>query len=70
MKVAKPQQDMRFDVPTIGVQTIENLKKAGARVLAIEANKTIVIDQPDVLALADRYGLSIVAVEADEIPTS
>jgi len=63
VKVAKPQQDMRFDVPTIGVTTIENLHKAGARVLAIEAGKTIVIDQPDVVALADRYGLSIVALE-------
>ena len=62
VKVAKPQQDMRFDVPTIGVSTIENLHKAGARVLAIEASKTIVIDQPEVIALADRYGLTIVAL--------
>ena len=58
---------MRFDVPTIGVSTVENLHKSGARVLAIEAGKTIVIDQPDVVALADRYGLSIVAVEADDL---
>jgi DUF1009 family protein len=58
---------MRFDVPTVGVSTIENLKKAGARVLAIEAGMTIVIDQPDVVALADRYGLSIVAVDAGEV---
>ena len=63
VKVAKPQQDMRFDVPTIGITTIENLHKAGAKVLAIEAGKTIVIDQPEVVALADRYGLSIVALE-------
>jgi DUF1009 family protein len=62
VKVAKPQQDMRFDVPTIGTSTIENLHKAGARVLAIEAEKTIVIDQPEVLALADRFGLTIVAI--------
>ncbi len=67
VKVAKPQQDMRFDVPTIGISTIENLHKAGAKVLAIEANKTIVIDQPDVVALADRYGLTIVAVEPSEV---
>jgi UDP-2,3-diacylglucosamine hydrolase len=66
VKVAKPQQDMRFDVPTVGVSTVENLRKAGAKVLAIEANKTIVIDVPDVVALADRHGLSIVAVEADD----
>jgi DUF1009 family protein len=67
VKVAKPQQDMRFDVPTIGVATIENLHKAGARVLGIEAGKTIVIDQDEVVALADRYGLSIVALSPEEI---
>jgi DUF1009 family protein len=62
VKVAKPQQDMRFDVPTVGVSTIENLHRAGARVLAIEAGRTIVIDQPEVVELADRYGLTIVAL--------
>jgi UDP-2,3-diacylglucosamine hydrolase len=62
VKVAKPQQDMRFDVPTIGVSTIENLHNAGARVLAVEASKTIVIDQPDVIERANRYGLTIVAL--------
>ena len=62
VKVAKPQQDMRFDVPTIGVTTIENLHKARARVLAIDAGRTILLDQPEVVALADRYGLSIVAL--------
>ena len=67
VKVAKPRQDMRFDVPTVGVSTIENLHKAGARVLAIETAKTIVIDQPDVVAIADRYGIAIVAVDEVEI---
>lgn len=62
VKVAKPQQDMRFDVPTIGLTTIENLHKAGARVLAIEADRTIVVDQPEVVALADRYGMTLIAV--------
>jgi DUF1009 family protein len=62
VKVAKPQQDLRFDVPTIGVTTIENLHKARARVLAIEAGMTILLDQEEVIALADRYGLSIVAL--------
>lgn len=62
VKVAKPQQDMRFDVPTIGVATIENLHRAGARVLAIEADQTILLDRDEVVALADRYGLSIVAL--------
>ncbi len=67
VKVAKPQQDMRFDVPTIGITTIENLHNAGARVLAIEAGKTIVVDQDDVVALADRYGLSIIALDPSEV---
>lgn len=66
VKVAKPQQDRRFDVPTIGVTTIENLRKAGARVLAIEAGMTIVVDQDDVVKLANKYGMSIVALERAE----
>jgi UDP-2,3-diacylglucosamine hydrolase len=61
VKVAKPRQDMRFDVPTIGCGTIESMRQAGARVLAIEADKTIVIDQEQTIALADRYGITIVA---------
>jgi DUF1009 family protein len=61
VKVAKPQQDMRFDVPTVGCNTIESMKQARARVLAVEAGKTIIIDQEQVVALADRYGISIVA---------
>jgi UDP-2,3-diacylglucosamine hydrolase len=63
VKVAKPQQDMRFDVPASGLTTIENLHNSGARVLAIEAGKTIVIDQDDVVALANRYGMTIVALK-------
>lgn len=61
VKVAKPQQDMRFDVPTVGTSTIETLHAAGGHVLAIEADKTIVIDQPATVALADRCGICIVA---------
>jgi DUF1009 family protein len=61
VKVAKPSQDMRFDVPTVGISTVENLYRAGGKVLAIEAGRTIVIDQTDTVALADRYGLTIVA---------
>jgi DUF1009 family protein len=61
VKVAKPHQDMRFDVPTVGTSTIETLYRAGGRVLAIEAGRTIVLDQEATVALADRYGLTIVA---------
>jgi DUF1009 family protein len=61
VKVAKPQQDMRFDVPTVGASTIETIRKAGGRVLAVEAGRTILLDEEATIALADRYGLSIVA---------
>jgi DUF1009 family protein len=63
VKVAKPQQDMRFDVPTIGALTVQNISAAGGKVLAIEAGKTIVVDQAEVIRLANELGLSIVAVE-------
>jgi hypothetical protein len=64
VKVAKPQQDMRFDVPTVGCTTIEIMHQAGGRVLAVEAGKTILLDEPATIALADGYGISIVALEA------
>jgi DUF1009 family protein len=66
VKVAKPQQDMRFDVPTIGVNTVETMRRAGGRVLAIEANKTIVVDQEETVRLANQYGLTIVALQPGE----
>ena len=66
VKVAKPQQDMRFDVPTVGTSTIETLYRAGGRVLAIEAGKTIVLDQEQTVTLADRHGIALVALDADE----
>ena len=64
VKVAKPQQDMRFDVPAVGCTTIETMYQAGGRVLAIEAGKTILLDEAATIALAHRYGITIVAVEA------
>jgi hypothetical protein len=63
VKVAKPRQDMRFDVPTIGVRTLQTMVAAGARVLAIEAEKTILLDREEVLSFANRHGLTIVAVQ-------
>ncbi len=64
VKVAKPQQDMRFDVPTIGLGTLETLVSAGGRVLAIEARRTILLDEPKVLAFAERHKITVVALEA------
>lgn len=61
VKVAKPQQDMRFDVPTVGKGTIETIYQAGGKVLAIEAGKTILLDEAETLALANRYGITIVS---------
>jgi DUF1009 family protein len=67
VKVAKPGQDRRFDVPTVGKQTIETMHKAGARVLAIEAGQTILLDEAETLSLANRYGITIAALK--EPPT-
>lgn len=62
VKVAKPQQDMRFDVPTIGVGTLETMAQAGGNVLAIEAGKTIILDEPAVIEFARRHRISILSV--------
>lgn len=66
VKVAKPQQDMRFDVPTIGIGTIESLIAAGGSCLAIEAGKTIIVDEAEVVALANRRRLSIVSLDRSD----
>jgi DUF1009 family protein len=63
VKVAKPRQDMRFDVPTVGMGTVQSMVQAGARSLAIEAGKTILIDEPEVIAYANRHNLTIVAMK-------
>lgn len=62
VKVAKPEQDMRFDVPTVGPATIETMRRAGGRVLAIEAGRTILLDEAETLARADRLGITIVSL--------
>lgn len=61
VKVAKPNQDFRFDVPAVGVGTLEAMIRANARVLAIEARKTILLDREEFLSQADRHRISIVA---------
>jgi len=63
VKVAKPGQDMRFDVPVIGVGTIETMQKAHATCLAIEARRTLIFDRDKVVEHADRAGIAIVALE-------
>ena len=60
IKVAKPKQDMRFDVPVIGVPTIEALSQAGATLLSVDAGKTLMIDRDAVVAAADRAGIALI----------
>ncbi|MBB5318769.1 LpxI family protein [Tunturibacter empetritectus] len=62
VKVAKPNQDMRFDVPVIGVATIEAMKAAGATCLAIEAERTLMFDPAAIFSAADEAGITIVAM--------
>ena len=62
VKVAKPNQDLRFDVPVMGVATITAMQRAGATCLAIEAGKTLVFDVEEVKRQADEAGIAIVAV--------
>jgi DUF1009 family protein len=61
VKVAKPNQDMRFDVPVVGVPTIETMAEAGATCLCVTAGKTLIFDREEMLALADRRRITIVA---------
>jgi DUF1009 family protein len=61
VKVAKPNQDMRFDVPVIGVATIRAMHAAGATCLAIQAGKTLLFDPAAIIAAADQAGIAIAA---------
>jgi UDP-2,3-diacylglucosamine hydrolase len=60
VKVAKPNQDMRFDVPVVGVSTIEAMKAAGATLLSVDAGKTLMIDGDSITRAADEAGIAIV----------
>jgi hypothetical protein len=61
VKISKPKQDMRFDVPVVGVKTIEMMQKAGATCLAIDAGKCLLIDGDAVIQKADHCGVTITA---------
>ena len=62
VKVAKPQQDMRFDVPTIGLGTLESMAAAGGRVLAVEADRTILLDRDQFQQAAEARRITVVAI--------
>jgi DUF1009 family protein len=72
VKVSKPRQDMRFDVPVVGLPTVESMKMAGATALAIDANRTLLFDREKLIAMANDAGIAIEAfpyLQAGE-PTS
>lgn len=65
VKIAKPKQDMRFDVPVIGVKTIETMMLAGASCLAVDAGRCLLLDGEATIHAADAAGIAVVAVVAD-----
>lgn len=67
VKVAKPQQDHRLDLPTVGPITLERLTQARLSVLALEADSTLVLDPGDFIPMADRLGIAVVALSEKEV---
>src|SRR5262245_39238185 len=63
VKLAKPNQDLRFDVPVIGVPTVEVMTRTGVTAMAIEARKTLMIDREELLRRLDAAGIAVIAVE-------
>ncbi|RLB16596.1 MAG: DUF1009 domain-containing protein [Deltaproteobacteria bacterium] len=66
VKVSKPGQDLRFDVPSVGVRTIETMVKAKSSLLVVEAGKTLLFDRQEMIRLADDKGIAIVSMEDKE----
>jgi len=63
IKICKPGQDTRFDLPATGVQTIETMKRAGASCLALDAGRSLLFDREKTLGLADSYGIAVMGIE-------
>ena len=66
IKTSKPNQDQRFDVPCVGPDTVRSLARNGAKCLVVEADKTIIIDKPETIKLANQLGIGIVGVKFSE----
>jgi DUF1009 family protein len=66
VKVSKPGQDLRFDVPTVGVDTVRVLHDSRGAVLAVEADKTLLLETEELLREADRRGITVVAVSGSD----
>jgi hypothetical protein len=69
VKVSKPQQDLRFDVPAVGPETVRVCTARGIAVLAVESGKTLLLDRDELVAEANRAGLSIVGVDTHSVDT-
>jgi DUF1009 family protein len=72
VKVAKPDQDMRFDVPVVGVPTIQTMIEAGATCLSVTADKTLLFDREEMLALADANNICVTGsrLETNSVPAA
>jgi DUF1009 family protein len=68
VKVSKPNQDLRFDVPSVGLGTIETMARVKASILAVEADKTLLFDRPEMIAFADRHRICITSLAGAEAP--
>jgi len=60
IKVSKPNQDLRFDMPTVGIETLKVMFRVKASVLAVEAGKTLIFDRPEMITYADKAGIAVV----------
>jgi len=69
VKVSKPRQDMRFDVPVIGVKTIEVMRRSNATALAIDAGRTLLFDRDGLIRAADEAGIAIQAFTQEPAET-
>jgi len=67
IKVSKPNQDFRFDVPVLGTRTMEQARDAGVRVIACEAGRTLLLDREAVVAAAQRWGIALVGVDGTSL---
>lgn len=67
VKLRKPNQDMRIDLPTIGVKTIENAHESGLRGVAVHAGNTLIVDEKEVIKLANKYKMFVIGINPGEI---
>jgi len=66
VKMSKPQQDLRFDVPAVGTQTVQILGEVGGGVLAVERGKSVLLEKEELLDTADKLGIAVVSVSPED----